>query len=1019
MITLQTLGELNIRRDGQPLPPFKSRKVAALLIYLALNPGPQTRSRLAGLFWSDLPEEKALSNLRFALWNIHEVLGVQVLDADRVSVEWRQNPEVQLDVEEFLRALWQARSRGAETPEAVRALEKALELYRGDLLAGFDLPGDVLFNEWLQQQRAYLQRLAVEAFYRLASCYLEHQQLSAAIAVARRLLELEPWHEETHRLLMLALARSGQRSAALAQYAICQRALRDELGVAPSAQTVQLYERIRAAGAGPRHNLPLALTPFVGRREELEELLRLLDDPNCRLLTLVGPGGAGKTRLAQQAAAARADHFLNGVVWIGFEAVDSPARLLPTIAEQLGVEWRQDKLTEQLGRFLREKEMLLVLDNLEQLRAGAGGLAELLRAAPDVKIMATSRERLNLQCEWVFPVSGLDFPRGEETDIAAFDAVRLFLQTARRADPRAILTPSHTPPIRRICQLVQGMPLALELAAALVSEMSPDEVARAVEESLRVLVTAAPDVPVRHRSLYAVFASAWDVLSGAEQSALCRLAVFRGGFLPKAAQQVADVAPFRLTALADKSWLHLTVSGRYEMLETVRQFLLEEGRADPDDLAWVRRAHARYFADFLAGRQAALRLSRPEALAEVGAEIENIRAAWRWAVQNRAVDLLARAADGLGAFLEMRSGSQEGADAFALAHDLAVQAGGADGARLLAWEGMFVFRLADYPRAQTLLETGLSMLQGKHAPDVEAFVLNHLGLVADRLGQRERARALTEASIGRALAAGDDWARARAMNNLGYFRYLDGDYGQARTLLEQALAIRRSLDDRFGIAKTLINLAQVWQASGESERVEAAYRESLTIFRELGNRLGMAVCLNNLGFHAFQQQRYAEARQLYEEALGIRREIGDPWGIALGLDNLGAVACELGDYAAAWSYYTGALTLARSIGATRRILEVLAGLARLTAREGNPAFAVELLTCALNYPELGSEAREPALQLLAELEARLPRAQFAAAVNRGRALDWETAVDQILAGIVPARDVSRETTPRSDTGGRR
>lgn len=993
MITLQTLGELTIRRDGQPLPPFKSRKVAALLIYLALNPGPQTRSHLAGLLWSDQPEKKALSNLRFALWNIHEVLEFEVFDANRITVEWLPHPEVQLDVENFLKALWQARSESTETSDTVRLLEQALYLYRGDLLAGFDLAGDVLFNEWLQQQRLYLHRLAVEAFYRLAAYFLEHHQLPAAIAVARRVLELEPWHEETHRLLMLALARSGQRSAALAQYAACRRALRNELETGPSTETRRLYERLQAAGATPRHNLPVPLTPFVGRSAELEKVLQLLDNPHCRLLTLLGSGGMGKTRLAQQAAAMRVEHFLNGVIWIEFETLDSSAHLLPPIAAHLGIEWRRNNLIEQLSHFLHEKELLLVLDGLEQLRADAGELAELLRAAPELKILATSRERLALQCEWVFPVAGLDFPTAQESTIANRDAVQLFLQTARRVDWHFELSPATIPAIRRICQLVQGMPLALELAAALLSTMSLDDIVHAVENNMRMLVTAAPDVPARHRSLTTVFTSAWNTLSDAERSALCRLTVFRGGFRAEAAQQVAQVSLIRLSILAEKSWLRPTATGRYELSETVRQFLLAEGYTNAMQMGEVQQAHARYFAALLAEQHRAIRASKSDALAEISTEIQNIRAAWRWAVQNAAVELLAHAAEGWGAFLELHSWAQEGADAFAQAHDLAIQAGNADGARLLAWEGLFAFRLADYSRAQALLETSLALARNEHTSAIEAFALNNLGLVAERLGQREQARTCLEASIQKAQATEDDWACARALNNLGYLYYQEGNYGQAQTLLEQALAIRRSVDDRFGIAKTLINLAHIWRALKEFEQLQAAYHEALTIFQELDNRLGVAICLNNLGFHAFQQQRYAEAQQLYEKALLLRREIGDPWGLAVALDNLGAVCCELGDHAGAQAYYAEALTLGRAIGATRLVLEVLADLARLAKSEGYPTRAVELLSCVLNHPELGSEVRERGRQLLAELKAQLPSTDFNAAVERGQALDWESLLD--------------------------
>jgi len=406
-------------------------------------------------------------------------------------------------------------------------------------------------------------------------------------------------------------------------------------------------------------------------------------------------------------------------------------------------------------------------------------------------------------------------------------------------------------------------------------------------------------VAPRHRSLYAVFLSAWEALREDERAVLRRLAVFRGGFDRRAAERVAGAGPAHLSAPADKSWLRPGGSGRYAMFETVRHFVVEMLPGDVSTAA----AHARYFADFLAERQAALRLGRSEALAQVAGEIENLRAAWQWAIQQGDLDLLARAAEGLGCFLETRSWLQEGAEAFGGAHDLALRAGGWRGALLLAWEGLFAFRLADYTRAQALLETARALLKTDPTPELEAFVLNYLGCVAERVGRREEAQGWFESSAQRARAAGDDWALARALNNLGHLHYLTGDLTAAQEALGQALALRRPLDDRPGIAKTLINLAMVWQVLQQYDQAHAAEQESLAIFRELGNRLGAAICLNNLGFLAYRQGQYVQARELYAEALRLRRELGDDWGIVVALDNLGAVACELGEYATACAHY--------------------------------------------------------------------------------------------------------------------
>lgn len=983
MLHIRLLGTPTIERNGRPLPPFKSRKVLALLAYLALNPRAHSRSHLAGLVWSDCPERKALDNLRFALWNLNEVLGTRVFQADRISVAWRANAELTLDTDEFTRLI----QAGESSPHVWQRL---VELYRGDVLAGFELPNDVLFNEWLQRERTRLREHALDALYRLAQFHLAQCHWSDAIHTLRRLLEFDPWREEAHRLLMLALAHNGQRTAALAQFGVCKRMLATELGVPPSAETLRLYERIRRAENLPRHNLPPSFTPFVGRAQELAEVLARLNQPECRLLTLVGAGGIGKTRLALAVAAACTERFLHGVRWIALEDIHTPEQFLPAIAAALDLTLRNSNPLEALSDFLREQEMLLVLDNVEQLRAAAGVLTDLLRRAPDVKILATSRERLNLQSEWVYALEGLPFPRETRDDPATFAAVQLFVQAAQRLEHHFVLDASNAPAIVRICQLVEGLPLGIELAATL--DIDHAAIARALERDVIALATSMPDVSLRHRSLSAAFEHSWRLLADGERAVWRRLAVFRGGFDKRAATSIAQATPYTLDALARQSLVQLRAP-RYTMLETLRQFAEEKLRAVPVEAEQTHLAHARYYADVLFARQMDLRLGKPDALAQVGAEIHNIRAAWEWAIEHARLDVLARAADGLGNFLEARSWTLEGAMLFARAHDLAArapaEASDVTGARLLAWEGLFALRSSDFTRAQTLLETSRARFDAADVLGEQAFALNYLGLVAERLGQREQAMAHLEASVACARVAEDDFGCARALNNLGWLFYIAGDAPRAQALLEQALAIRRRLGDQPGIAKTLINVGSVANQLRQYAHARAAHRQALEIFQAIGNRLGQAVCFNNLGYTAFCEENYTDARSFYEQALTIYRDLGDRWGIATALDNLGATVTEVGDYIAAQAYYAEALEVAREIHATRRLVEVVVGLGRLAARQGNLTRAVEWLTFALNHPALGAEAREAATRLLAELETKLPRAEFDAAVARGKALDVE------------------------------
>ncbi|CAG0944104.1 partial Putative HTH-type transcriptional regulator, partial [Anaerolineae bacterium] len=832
MIHLRLLGTPNVERDGKPLPPFKSRKVLALLAYLALNPGAHPRSRLAGLLWSDSSEKKALDNLRFALWNLNETLGVNTFTADRISVAWQPNARVSLDTDEFRAAIRVAESSlNPLTPAGLGALEIIAELYRGDLLAGFDLPQDVLFNEWLQQQRACLRELALDALYRLAHHHSARNRLTPAIAVTRRLLTMDPWREEAHRALMGLLAHSGQRRAALAQYQICRRILTDELGVAPAHETTALFERIRAADTMPRHNLPAQLTPFVGRADELAEITALLDDPACRLLNLVGLGGIGKTRLAIQAATLCFDRFLNGICFVPLASVNSLDQLAFAIAHQLHFDLSASDHLPPLQNYLRTKELLVVLDNFEQLRAGATWLVEMLQHAPDVKILATSRERLNVQAEWVYEIRGL----------ASADAAQLFTQSARRARARFVLNDSDTHAVTRICDLLDGMPLGIELAATWVHKTGCGSIVRALERNLDALSTTMPDMPERHHSLRATFDGSWDLLDAEEQRVFRQLSVFRGGLREAAADQIAGSSLAGLLALVGKSLLKHTRDGRYEMLETVRQYAEGKLSASIPETIATRDAHAAYFADFLAQRETSVRRGNHETLAQIAEDIENIRAGWEWAVKRRHLALIDRALASIALFYETRNWSQEGAAMLARA---AAQLEGERNAtlgKILAWQGVFVMRLADYARARELLQTGLDIFRENSARDEMTFALNNLGTVAERLGEPAEAERLYKSSLALARETNDDWGVARALTNLGHVLHVQGDEMTARQSLEEALAIRRHLDDRPGIAKTLINLALTIREPGQQQQARQFYQESIAIFQELDNRLGVAI----------------------------------------------------------------------------------------------------------------------------------------------------------------------------------
>ncbi len=652
LFRLRFLGAVQIERDGKPVHGFRSRKALALLGYLAVQNRPVPREHLVDLFWEGMPEARGRANLSWVLNRIAALLP-GCLETDPHTVQFQRPSGYWLDIDAF---------EALEVQGEADALNAAAQLYRGEFLEDLYLRDCAEFEIWLAGERERWRQRVAQVLEKLVAYHERRGEREQALHCARRLLALEPWREESHRQVMRLLARSGQREAALAQYQTCRRLLAEELGIEPTTETTALYERIRAALAR-RHNLPPQPTPFVGREAELAEIARLLDDPDCRLVTILGPGGIGKTRLALQAAMARTDAFMEGVFFVPLAGIGAADFLASAIAAalQCPLAGPQDPQAQLLD-YLRGKEMLLVLDSFEHQLEGVALLVEILQNAPEVKLLVTSRQRLNLRWEWCFEIAGLEFPRGEMTDgIEEYNAVRLFQQTARQSHRRFALTEGDRPAVARICRLVEGMPLGIELAAAWVGTHSCAEIVHEIERGLGFLATPLRDVPERHRSVRSAFERSWQLLTPSEQQMFMRLSVFYG-FSPQAAGEVTGASPAILKSLADKSLLRRAPSGRYEMHELLRQYAAEKLAAAPAAHDETHDRHCTYYAALLQGQEAALAgAGAMEAVAAIRAEIANVHAAWRWAATQGRLAEIERSINGLSRFYLLVGPFQEAA----------------------------------------------------------------------------------------------------------------------------------------------------------------------------------------------------------------------------------------------------------------------------------------------------------------------------------------------------------------------
>jgi len=702
-----------------------------------------------------------------------------------------------------------------------------------------------------------------------------------------------------------------------------------------SAEAV--IEVLESIHVGPKlTNLPVALTPFVGREAELAGIQDHLGDPACRLLTLVGPGGCGKTRLAVEAASAQIDHYPHGVFFVSLAPVGSVDSIVPTVAEALGFRFYEEgEPQQQLLDYLRQKHMLLILDNFEHLVEGAGLVTDILQTAPEVKILVTSRARLKVGGEHLFPIDGMHFPRREtEEDTERYSAVRLFLQSAHRVRPGFEPTGDDMMDIARICHLVEGMPLAILLATAWMEILSPAEIAAEIRHSLDFLEADLRDVPERQRSMRAVFDHTWDLLTEREREVLHGLSVFRGGFTRKAAREITGASLPDLMALVHKSLVYRTAGGRYDAHDLIRQYAAEKLEESPATCLATRDRHSDYFTAELLRWKADLRGPRQQtALAEMDAEIENVWRAWDWAMERPPAERLDRSLDGLCHFLEWRGRYQEGEavcrgvaeklgakvseSPTASGHELLVLA------RALSIGSSFNRKLGHAELASQLVRQCLTLLERSAFADQDtelekANALLEMGRIAE-YSDLEEARRLYTQSVELFRALGDRWGTSNALINLGFVASSLAAYGEAKQLFEESLAIGQMLGDRRSIADSLTGLGDLARIQGQHDEAESLTQEVIAICQDIGYQAGIADGFHNLGVVLLWHGRFAKAHSIMEESLAIYEDLGRPRDLAFEITSLGFTELHLGRYEGARAQGRMGLTLAREIDFRRGI----------------------------------------------------------------------------------------------------
>lgn len=937
-LVLQLLGQPHIWLDGVDLTSLLPKKSQAILIYLAVTGQPQPRGWLAALLWPDVPDSTALKNLRDILPELRQVAGEHLLVTRQTLALDGTRPYI-LDVVLFQDHL-------LVEPQTVEGLLTAVNLYRGDFLQGFHLPHAAPFAEWQELWQERLHETAVRQMDALAELCLRQQRWETGLEVTQRLLILEPWRESAHRLRMLLLAHSGQREAALAQYELCQRTLATEFGIEPMSQTQSVHRQILAGEIGevavdlaappngaPLHNLPRTLTPFFGREAELALVADKLCHPDYPLVTVMGEGGMGKTRLALAAARQVIVNFPDGVWFVSLSKIApemepdiAAERLAEAVSEAVGIPFSGSGLpAAHISQRLRFRDMLLVLDNFEHLMAGADFVLDLLHECPQLTILVASRERLNVQAEFVVRLPGLSVPSDERVTLSAATAVsgiQLFTERARRAAPLFTLNDRNLADVARICRLVDGLPLGIELAAALMQYQSSAAIAAALQEGYAALTSSLRDLPPRHHSLQAVFEYSWGLLLPEEAQAMARCAVFQGGFTDTAGQAILQTSHAHLAALVRKSLLRQTGDGRLEMHELIRHFAAEKLAAQPDLAAQTRDAHSDYYTAFVQQRQERLE-NETAVLREIQADLGNIQAAWQWAVRQTRVPALAQSLQGLSLFYRVVGLFREAYETFnqtirqvrgaietaepemdsvhllgyllveqsffcekvaptdtavALASEAMAIGTQLDDLALLALAtirlGAVQFSQGNMAASRAHTEKGLALAQRTGQSRAEVVALSGLGVIF--LNQNELEQALVYQTRALAAAQAHRYRRLEGviLANMGALHRVDGRISQAMHYLQAQLQIGQSFHDLDKEALTLSYMGELWLTVGDYEAAQQALVASLRLLREVNNRPSENVVLILL---AAVCQRLGDGKQALRwcaEALQVAQESG-------------------------------------------------------------------------------------------------------------------------------------------------
>jgi predicted ATPase/DNA-binding SARP family transcriptional activator len=973
MLEIFTLGGLCIRLNGKEINDIGLRKAEALLVYLAVHRQPILRGVLAGLLWPEHSQTKALTSLRAALAVLNRIFS-DFLDITHESVQFKHNQPHYLDIVDLQEKL------------SAGQIDSALDCFKGEFLAGFHVLDSATFEDWQLSEQSRIRDALMSALQDSLSIAINTRNAIAGLKMAHTLLELDAYNEYAHQVCMLLHAQVGDRTAALLHYQKCVEIFASELDIEPQKETQLLYNMI-LRGQAPefqdaeldKDNLPQSTTSFVGRSLELFQILKLLKDHQSRLVTLVGPGGCGKTRLAIEVARLTRAAYPDGTFFVALEECPTEQMIVPSIANSVNfdIDTYATRLDPevQLLDYLHRRKILLILDGFEALISGAALLARMLESVPGLKILVTSRQSLNLQCEWLYFVDGMAHGsvEGDDLPLPQVEAVRLFIERATQAKQTYLPCEGDYECIARICRLVDGMPLAIELAATWVSVIPVEAIEKELSHNLDFLSKERVDVPRRHLSIRAVFTSGWDLLSVNQQNLLVKLAIVESSCDHQAAAEVAHGDINTLSSLVKKSLLRCDHQGRFSIHNVIRMFAYERLTQEPTILAEVREAYCHYYLNLLITHQADLIGENMEAGSLLlRQEIYHLQKATQWTilVWNQAklrgilsstLVLYAVSAwfQGVEAFqhfgkLKLAALRQEN-DPQPELHPVVLIC--------QVYQAFLLTNLGQIDESESISQRCLQPLHDMGFMAEYSVCLHNLGANASFRGEYETGTDLLEQAvlIGR---ESDFVLWPTYLLWLGHAYLLLGEYEAGLSSLEKCRELFLGQGSLWGAAFAISKIGLAYDGMGDHQKALEYHQEALSIFEKLGNIAGKGYSLSRMSMSACFSGNHHLAIRFGEEAYQLFEDIGHRWGLASTLPRLGFAYLGLGEVKNAHSLFIRAVSLSQSVDMIPMSLFALAGIACTMLHTGNQKAAIDLLSYVVAHPKSPSAFLDQMLSTL-------------------------------------------------------